>query len=217
MNSLTAEHILDVLNGLYPHTRDDMNFLKFRNPFEILIMTILSAQTTDKTVNGLRDELFDAYPNAYALSKAQIEDVERIIKPTGFYHAKAKNIVGAAKKLVTDFHGEVPNTIDELITLPGVGRKTANIVTNHAYHKIYGIAVDTHVKRLSQRLGFSTEEEPEKIEQDLLRLLHKKYWEHVNYLLISHGRAICRAKKPICDSCIIKGECKYHGRAGKKP
>jgi len=189
-----------------------MNFLKFRNPFEILIMTILSAQTTDKTVNELRDELFTAYPDADALSKAQIEDVESIIKPTGFYHAKAKNIIGASKKLVTDFHGEVPDTIEELTTLPGVGRKTANIVTNHAYHKVYGIAVDTHVKRLSQRLGFSKEEDPEKIEQDLLKLLNRRYWEHVNYLLISHGRTICTAKKPQCNACTLKKECDYYGR-----
>jgi len=191
-----------------------MNFLKFRNPFEILIMTILSAQTTDKTVNGLRDELFNAYPDADSLSKAQIEDVESIIKPTGFYHAKAKNIIGASKKLVTDFHGEVPDTIEELTTLPGVGRKTANIVTNHAYHKVYGIAVDTHVKRLSQRLAFSKEDNPEKIEQDLLKLLNRRYWEHVNYLFISHGRTICTAKKPQCNTCSIKKECDYYGRTG---
>jgi len=215
MNSVIAEHILDVLNGIYPHTREEMNFLKFRNPFEILIMTILSAQTTDKTVNGLRDELFTAYPDATALSKANIDDVERIIKPTGFYHAKAKNIIATSKKLVSEYNGSVPNTIEELTTLPGVGRKTANIVTNHAYHKVYGIAVDTHVKRLSQRIGFTKEEEPEKIEQDLLKLFNKKYWEHVNYLLISHGRTVCTAKKPLCNSCILRDECDYYVRISK--
>ena len=209
MKSVTASHILDILNQEYPHTRDDMNFLKFRTPFEILIMTILSAQTTDKTVNGLRDELFGTYPDAAALAAADISDVEKIIKPTGFYHAKAKNIIGTAQKLVSDFNGEVPDTIEELITLPGVGRKTANIVTNHAFHKTCGIAVDTHVGRLSQRLGFSSHKEPEKIEQDLLKLFDREYWEHVNFLLISHGRAVCTARNPDCRSCILKEECNY--------
>ncbi len=209
MNSVTASHILDILNKEYPHTRDDMNFLKFRTPFEILIMTILSAQTTDKTVNGLRDELFGCYPDAAAMAEADLEAVEKIIKPTGFYHAKAKNIIGTAKKLVADFNGNVPETIEELITLPGVGRKTANIVTNHAFHKTFGIAVDTHVGRLSRRLGFSSHTEPDKVEQDLLSLFEKKYWEHVNFLLISHGRAVCTARNPSCESCILKSECLY--------
>ena len=210
MDKVSAEEILTILNTIYPHTRDDMNFLKFRNPFEILIMTVLSAQTTDKTINGLRDELFARYPDAEALSKAKQEDVEKIIRPAGYYHAKAKNIIAASKLLVSKFNGDVPDTIEELTTLPGVGRKTANIVTNHAYHKTYGIAVDTHVKRLSIRLGFTNKTEPEKIEQDLLALFDKKWWEHVNYLLISHGRAVCDARKPACDRCILKERCISH-------
>ncbi|HJJ35765.1 MAG TPA: endonuclease III [Methanocorpusculum sp.] len=208
--SSEAEEILEILNRTYPHTRDDMNFLKFRNPFELLIMTILSAQTTDRTVNGLRDELFDAYPTAERLAEANQEDVERIIRPAGYYHSKAKNIIAASKKLVEEFNGAVPETIEELTTLPGVGRKTANIVTNHAFHKTFGIAVDTHVKRLSIRLGFTAETDPEKIEQDLTRLFDKSWWEHVNYLLISHGRAVCDAKKPDCGHCIIRKYCTYH-------
>ena len=210
MDKVSAEEILTILNTIYPHTRDDMNFLKFRNSFEILIMTVLSAQTTDKTINGLRDELFARYPDAEALSKAKQEDVEKIIRPAGYYHAKAKNIIAASKLLVSKFNGDVPDTIEELTTLPGVGRKTANIVTNHAYHKTYGIAVDTHVKRLSIRLGFTNKTEPEKIEQDLLALFDKKWWEHVNYLLISHGRAVCDARKPACDRCILKERCISH-------
>lgn len=210
MDKVSAEEILTILNTIYPHTREDMNFLKFRNPFEILIMTVLSAQTTDKTINGLRDELFARYPDADALSKAKQEDVEQIIRPAGYYHAKAKNIIAASKRLVAEFNGEVPDTIEELITLPGVGRKTANIVTNHAYHKTYGIAVDTHVKRLSIRLGFTNKTEPEKIEQDLLALFDKKWWEHVNYLLISHGRAVCDARRPACDKCVLKERCISH-------
>ena len=210
MDKVSADEILTILNTIYPHTREDMNFLKFRNPFEILIMTVLSAQTTDKTINGLRDELFARYPDAEALSKAKQEDVEQIIRPAGYYHAKAKNIIAASKRLVAEFNGEVPDTIEEIITLPGVGRKTANIVTNHAYHKTYGIAVDTHVKRLSIRLGFTNKTEPEKIEQDLLALFDKKWWEHVNYLLISHGRAVCDARRPACDKCVLKERCISH-------
>lgn len=210
MDKVSADEILTILNTIYPHTREDMNFLKFRNPFEILIMTVLSAQTTDKTINGLRDELFARYPDAEALSKAKQEDVEQIIRPAGYYHAKAKNIIAASKRLVAEFNGKVPDTIEELTTLPGVGRKTANIVTNHAYHKTYGIAVDTHVKRLSIRLGFTNKTEPEKIEQDLLALFDKKWWEHVNYLLISHGRAVCDARRPACDKCVLKERCISH-------
>ncbi len=210
MISIPAEEILQKLNVLYPHTADDMNFLKFRNTFELLIMTILSAQTTDVTVNGLRDELFSTYPTPAALAAAEQTDVEKIIHPAGFFRTKAKNIIGASQKICEEFGGEVPRTIEELITLPGVGRKTANIVTNHGYHKAYGIAVDTHVKRLSRRLGFTQSEDPDTIEKDLTALLDKEWWEHVNYLLISHGRAVCTAKKPACEKCIIKEHCKSH-------
>ena len=207
MTATSAEYILQKLNAAYPHTADDMNFLQFRNNFELLIMTILSAQTTDVTVNGLRDELFSAYPNAEALAAADQAEVERIIHPAGFFRSKAKNIIGASKKLCEDFGGEIPQTIEELTTLPGVGRKTANIVTNHGFHKAYGIAVDTHVKRLSLRLGFTKSTDPDTIEKDLTALLDRKWWEHVNYLLISHGRAVCTAKKPACERCIIREHC----------
>ena len=196
MNQITAESIFKELQHQYPYTRDEMNFLKFRNPFELLIMTILSAQTTDVTINGLRDELFTAYPDAAALSRAEPEDVERIIHSAGYYRAKTKNIIGTAKMLEENFGGIVPKTIEELITLPGVGRKTANIVTNHAFHETYGIAVDTHVGRLSQRIGFTKNTDPDKIEKDLMELFPKKWWSEINYLLIRHGRAVCTAKKP---------------------
>ncbi len=209
-NSATAEKILSMLNTAYPHNHEDMNFLKFRTPFELLIMTILSAQTTDKTVNSIREELFRKYPNPETLAKADIKDVEKIVRPTGYYHSKAKNIIGAAQGLVDNFGGNVPHTIEELTTLPGVGRKTANIVTNNAYYKAFGIAVDTHVKRLSIRLGFTDKTEPEKIEQDLVKIFDEKWWGYVNYLLISHGRAVCDAKKPACNRCIINEYCRFH-------
>ena len=215
MNKTSAEKILTVLNTQYPHTEDTMNFLEFETPFQCLILTILSAQTTDKTVNGLRGELFSRYPDAAALACAKQEDVERIIHPAGFYHAKAKNIIMASRALAERFEGDVPQTIEELTTLPGVGRKTANIVTNHAYHKVLGIAVDTHVKRLSIRLGFTENTEPEKIEQDLMQLFDKDWWGHINYLLISHGRAVCDARHPACKACVIRGMCGWWKGSGE--
>lgn len=214
MTSITADKILEKLNAQYPHSVDDMNFLKFRNNFELLIMTILSAQTTDTNINGLRDELFLKYPDAKTLASANIEEVEVVIHRAGCYHAKARNIVGTAKRLSEAFDGNVPSTIEELTTLPGVGRKTANIVTNHGFHKIYGIAVDTHVKRLSIRLGLSNNTDPEKIEKDLTSILPKHWWEHVNYLLISHGRNVCTAKNPSCESCVLNNCCP---KIGVKP
>lgn len=210
MKSDTAVSILESLDNIYPHTPEERNFLKFNNPYEILIMTILSAQTTDACINKLRDELFEKYPNPKALASADIKEVERIIHPTGFYHAKAKNITTCAKLLCENFGENVPNSIEELTTLPGVGRKTANIVTNHAFGNCTGIAVDTHVARLSQRIGFSDNTDPSKIEQDLLKLFPEKYWKEVNYLLIRHGREICSARKPKCESCIVNNRCRYY-------
>lgn len=173
-------------------------------------MTILSAQTTDVTINKIHDVLFSKYPDAEALAAAQQSEVEKIIRSAGYYHSKAKNIIAASKMLCEKYGGKVPETLDELTELPGVGRKTANIVTNHAFHKIYGIAVDTHVARLSQKLGFSKNKTPEKIEQDLMNLFDKKDWYQINFLLISHGRAVCNAKKPDCASCTIKKYCEYY-------
>ncbi|HJK39896.1 MAG TPA: endonuclease III [Methanocorpusculum sp.] len=216
MNTVEAVSVLTELNRIYPHTREDMNFLKFENPYQILIMTILSAQTTDATINGLRDELFSCYPDPQTLAAAEQTEVERIIHPAGFYHAKAKNIIGTAKCLCENFGGEVPQTIDELVTLPGVGRKTANIVTNHAFGNPVGIAVDTHVGRLSQRIGFSDNSDPNKIEQDLMKLFPKTWWGELNYLLISHGRAVCTAKKPACERCAISHLCRWHGKMQTK-
>lgn len=208
MNSAEAVSVLTELNRMYPHRREDMNFLKFENPFQILIMTILSAQTTDVTINGLRDELFSRYPDPQTLASADLREVERIIHPAGFYHTKTRNIVGTARCLCERFGGEVPQTIAELVTLPGVGRKTANIVTNHAFGVVEGVAVDTHVGRLSQRIGFSENTDPNKIEQDLLRLFPREWWGEINFLLISHGRAVCTAKKPACERCVIRDRCR---------
>lgn len=204
-----ANLILAILAEYYPIQNDHLSFLEFENPFQILILTILSAQTTDKTVNKVRVPLFRKYPDACALAHASIEDVESIIRPTGFYHTKAKNIILTAKALVAHFEGEVPQSMYDLVTLPGVGRKTANIVLNHAFGQNVGIAVDTHVGRLSQRIGFSDATTPEKIEIDLMNLFDQSQWKFINYLLISHGRAVCTAKKPNCSACKIRGHCRY--------
>jgi endonuclease-3 len=210
MNTTEAVSVLSDLNCVYPHTQEDMNFLKFENPYQILIMTILSAQTTDAIINSLRDTLFSRYPDPQALASADQGEVERIVHPAGFYHTKARNIIGTAKYLCENFNGEIPQTMAELITLPGVGRKTANIVTNHAFGNAVGIAVDTHVGRLAQRVGFSDNSNPNKIEQDLMMLFPKEWWGEINYLLISHGRTICTAKKPACECCIICHHCRTH-------
>ncbi len=144
-----------------------------------------------------------------ALSLADIEDVERIIHPTGFFHAKAKNIIAASQMVMTEFGGVVPDQMDDLIRLPGVGRKTANIVLDHAFSKTVGIAVDTHVRRVSMRLGLTDESDPNRIEMDLVRFFPKEYWAEINGLFILHGRRVCTARKPACDGCDLADMCRY--------
>jgi len=208
MNRKTLSEILTVLKELYYKPDIKLNFLDFDNPFQILIMTVLSAQTTDNNVNKVKPQLFSKYPDCKALAAANQEDVEEIIRSTGFYHAKAKNIIAASKMLRDDFGSEVPRTIEELTKLPGVGRKTANIVLSHAYNINDGIAVDTHVKRLAGRLGMTESTDPVIIEQDLMKLVPKEDWWLINFLLISHGRTVCDAKKPLCEECRINRLCK---------
>ncbi|WOF16451.1 endonuclease III [Methanoplanus sp. FWC-SCC4] len=210
MHSKTACKIYSVLAKIYLNKDTKLNFLDFDNPYQILIMTILSAQTTDKTVNSIKGRLFEKYPGPEDLGHANQEDVEEIIKSTGFYHAKAKNIISSSKMICSDFNCEIPKTISELTKLPGVGRKTANIVLNHAFRINEGIAVDTHVKRVAFRTGMTENTDPKKIETDLTNLFPKSTWEKINFLLISHGRAVCDAKKPACDKCEIKDLCRYY-------
>jgi len=196
--------IIRVLEKEYPQSR---TALTFETPLQILVATILSAQCTDERVNKLTPALFKAYPDAAAFAVADRAELERDVRPTGFFRNKAKNIIGAATKIVADFGGRVPDTMAELITLPGVARKTANIVLSSAYGKAEGIAVDVHVKRLSGRLGLSRQENPEKIERDLLTIVPKEDWLDFNYLLVNHGRRICRARKPKCPECKLSGLC----------
>ena len=196
--------IIGILEKEYLHSR---TALAFETPLQILIATILSAQCTDERVNRLTPALFKKYPDAEAFAKADRAELEKDIRPTGFFRNKAKSIIGAAAMLVSDFGGRVPDTMAELIRLPGVARKTANIVLSSAYRKAEGIAVDVHVKRLSGRLGLSKQENPEKIERDLMEIVPKKHWLDFNYLLVNHGRKTCPARKPKCPECKLVKLC----------
>jgi endonuclease-3 len=196
--------IIALLRREYPDSR---TALFHESPLQILIATILAAQCTDERVNTITPGLFEKYPTAADFAKADRATLEQEIRPTGFFRNKAKSIIGAAKTIVEDFGGEVPSTMDELLTLPGVARKTANIVLSSGFRKAEGIAVDTHVRRLSGRLGLSRQTVPEKIEKDLMKIVPRKDWLDFNYMLVNHGRRVCRARKPLCPQCVIRELC----------
>jgi endonuclease-3 len=211
MHQSEACTVYRILREYYGVTHSsERHFLDFKNPFQILVMTILSAQTTDRTVNAVKEALFHRYPDAASLARADPGDVERIIRSTGFFRVKARNIIHAAGILASRHGGNVPASMQELLLLPGVGRKTANIVLHHAYHITEGIAVDTHVRRVSTRLGLTEKTDPDQIERDLITLFPKKTWGEINYLFIRHGRGICDAKKPRCTECPVSGHCPYY-------
>ena len=192
--------ILSELKKLYPDATCSLNY---ETPVQLLVATILSAQCTDERVNKVTPELFTKFPDAPALASADREELENLIRSTGFYRNKAKNIQGACHKIVTQFDGQVPQTMEELLQLPGVARKTANVVLAHGFGIIEGVTVDTHVKRLSKRLGLTKNTEPVKIEQDLMKLLPQPDWENYSIRIIYHGRAVCKARKPNCDECQL--------------
>lgn len=196
--------IIRRLRQAYPASR---TALHFETPLQILVATILAAQCTDEKVNQITPILFKKYPTAEALAKAKQEELEAIIKPTGFYRNKAKAIIGAAKKIVSDFGGQVPDNMEDLVSLPGVARKTANIVLSSAFRKAEGIAVDTHVRRLAYRLGLSRQKDANKIEKDLMALVPRADWIDFNYMLVDHGRKICQARKPLCAECFLQDLC----------
>lgn len=202
------EEILKLLKETHPDAKPE---LQYTNAYELLVAVILSAQCTDKRVNQVTPTLFKAYPTVVDMSVARIEDVEEIIKSCGFYHNKARAIVNASKKIVSDFNCQVPSTREELMRLDGVGRKTANVVYSVAFGGD-AIAVDTHVFRVSRRLGLSSAENPEKVEQDLCKVLPKSEWSLAHHLLIFHGRRVCKAQRPSCDTCKLKEFCVYRGR-----
>lgn len=181
--------------------------LKFSSAHEMLFSTILSAQCTDVMVNKVTEKLFKKYRTLEDYANADTSEFEMDIKPTGFFRQKTKSIQSTARQLLDEFDGRVPDTMEDLIKLRGVARKTANIVLGNAYNKIEGVAVDTHVKRLSRRLGFTDHEDPNKVEQDLMQLVPKPRWFHLTYLLIEHGRAVCKAPTPRCEVCLINDLC----------
>lgn len=209
MKKQDAARIYSLLLNRYPDAREAPENVARGSPFEVLILTILSAQTTDKAVFKVKKPLFSKYPTPAKLAKAKVDDVEPIIHSLGYYHAKAKNIVAASQTLLSTFGGSVPETMDELLTIPGVGRKTANIVMYHAHGRNAGIAVDTHVRRLAQRIGFSDTYNVAVIERDLMAIYPQEEWGDLTDVFISHGRATCDAKKPLCDRCVITEYCRY--------
>ncbi len=196
--------MIRLLREHYPRTR---TALEYRNPLEILVATILAAQCTDARVNTITPSLFRKYPTAAHFARADRPELEAEIRPTGFFRNKAKSIIGASRKIVEDFGGRVPETMAELVTLPGVARKTANIVLSAGFGKAEGIAVDTHARRLAGRLGLSRERDPDKIELDLMAVVPKKDWIDFNFLLVDHGRAVCSARKPRCPDCFLRNLC----------
>jgi endonuclease-3 len=196
------------LHRLYPDADCE---LRHENPLELLVATILSAQSTDVRVNRVTEELFAKYKTAADYAAADPDAFEQEIRSTGFYRNKTKLVLGAAKRLVEAYGGEVPDTMEDLVTLPGVARKTANLVLGTAFGKPTGVVVDTHVRRLSGRLGLSRQKDPNKIERDLMEALPRKEWIFAGHALILHGRRVCKAKKPRCGECDLAGVCPRNG------
>ncbi|WP_237220448.1 endonuclease III [Rothia nasimurium] len=208
-----ARKINRILGETYPYAVAELDF---DNPFELLVATVLSAQTTDVRVNATTPELFTRYPDAAALASARIEDVEDIVRPLGFYRSKAKAIVNLATHLVADHHGQVPGTLEDLVKLPGVGRKTAFVVLGNAFGQP-GLTVDTHFGRLARRFGFTTEEDPVKVERDVAELFEPKDWTQLSHRLVYHGRRICHAQKPACGACPVADLCPAYGSGETDP
>ena len=194
--------------------------LDHRNPFELIVATVLSAQSTDVMVNKLTPELFRRWPGPKELASAEPAEVEKVLAKIGMFRQKTKNVVGLSKLLLEKHAGQVPRTLDELVQLPGVGRKTANVVLGVAFGAPEGVVVDTHVQRISQRLGFTRHDEPVEIEQDLMRTFQREDWDAIGHVLIFHGRRICTARKPACAACPVSGACPSAFQAesvGRKP
>jgi endonuclease-3 len=196
--------ILAALDEAYPAAECA---LTHRSPWELLVATILSAQCTDVRVNMVTPELFRRFPTPQKMAKATLPQLEALIRTTGFFHNKAKSIQGAARKIVADFNGQVPQTLAELITIPGAARKTANVVLGVAYGKAEGVVVDTHVFRIAHRLGLAKGETPQKVEQELMRILPQSRWIDFSHQIIHHGRQVCEARKPKCDRCNLEQLC----------
>ncbi|MBS3909826.1 MAG: endonuclease III [Actinobacteria bacterium] len=202
-----AERAGEIIGRLKEEYKNAGIVLNYSNDFELLVAVILSAQCTDKKVNEVTAELFKKYRDVGDYARAGLEELERDVRPTGFFRNKAKSIKGAAVVVLDRFGGKIPSTMDEILELPGVARKTANIVLGNAHGVVVGIAVDTHVKRLSRRLGLTENDNPDKIERDLMEVVPNGDWFGFTYLMIEHGRAVCDAKKPRCDRCLLNDVC----------
>ncbi len=209
MATKRTKEILDILDAQYG--TDAICYLDHHNPWQLLFATIMSAQCTDERVNMVTKDLYVKYPTLESFANASLAELEQDIHSTGFYHNKAKNIIACARRLLDDYDGIVPDDIDELVTLPGVGRKTANVILGNVYGKP-SIVVDTHVKRISKKLGLTKNEDPEKVEHDLEKALPKDHWILWNMHIITFGRQICYARNPKCDECFLKQYCKWEGK-----
>jgi endonuclease-3 len=201
------ERAREIYDRLVEHYPDAHCALDFKSPFQLLIATILSAQCTDKRVNMVTPALFKRYRTPAALAVAKPEELEEIIKSTGFFRNKTKSLLGMSNAVADRHGGKIPDTMDELVKLPGVGRKTANVVLGNAYDKNEGVVVDTHVGRVSKRLGLTRQTDPVKVEQDLMKLFPNDRWTMLSHLLIEHGRRICEARRPKCESCFLSDIC----------
>lgn len=200
--------ILDILQREWGHAVCELDF---DNAYQLTVATILSAQSTDKLVNKVTPALFERFPDLHALAVAELGEVENLVRSTGFYRNKAKNIVKMAQQVVTDFEGEIPRTLEEMTSLAGVARKTANVVLGTAYGIASGVVVDTHVKRVCKRLGLTQETDPVKVERDLMACIPKDKWIDFGQQVIWHGRRVCHAKKPACDTCALAPLCPSAG------
>ena len=209
----SAGAIYRILSKEYP---DACCELDFHTPFQLLVATVLSAQCTDKRVNAVTPALFAKYPSAKEMSSARLADIERLVRSTGFFRAKARNIKTLSQELISKYDGEVPAELEKLVLLPGVGRKTANVVLGNAFD-IPGLTVDTHFGRLVRRFGWTDEEDPVKVERDVAKLIPKKEWTHLSHRLIWHGRRICHSRKPACGACPLSKLCPAFGIGERDP
>jgi endonuclease-3 len=208
-----ARRINRALAEKYPYAHAELDF---RNPFELLVATVLSAQTTDVMVNQITPLLFNRFPDPQAMAEAEAEELEAIIKPTGFFRAKARNLLALATRLVDEYDGVVPGRLDALVTLPGVGRKTANVVLGNAFG-VPGITVDTHFGRLSRRFGWTQSEDPVRIESDVAELFEPKDWTMLSHRVVFHGRRVCHSRKPACGACPVANWCPSYGLGETDP
>lgn len=197
----------------YPYAHAELDF---RNPFELLVATVLSAQTTDVRVNQVTPVLFARYPDARSLSEANLTDIEEIIRPTGFFRAKAKSLHTLSQRIVDEFDGVVPGTLGELVTLPGVGRKTANVVLGNAFG-VPGITVDTHFGRLAKRFGWTASDDPVVVERDVMELFEPRDWTMLSHRVVFHGRRVCLARRPACGACAVATLCPSFGEGETDP